>query len=422
MPEQSPPQDLVALQTRLLQLRACLYDPETDLPTLPAVLDQVRRLLDDHGSVRLLQVRIEQEQVLERIVGWERYDGLLRFLAARLREILATDGGRGWLLCQEHVRGDEFMVFLGDGRAADRVLGRLGGGLQIAGDDTAGDPEMLPLRTGRGVVRRQSALRTERCIYNALVEARQDLAQQGRALDRARERELRAILAEGRVSTVFQPIFRMPEREVIGYEALSRGPRATYLEAADNLFGFAERAGLLGELERLCVDRALESGVRLPRESTVFLNLSIVGLEHLESAGGGLAAVVERWGWSPRKVVLEITERTYADDPERLRDTVGLLRRRGFRVAIDDMGTGYSSLHVLADLKPDFIKLDHMLVRDLATEPIKQNLVSALTGFAATSESLVIAEGVERRDELDVLMGLGISLVQGFYFGQPEGV
>ena len=77
---------------------------------------------------------------------------------------------------------------------------------------------------------------------------------------------------------------------------------------------------------------------------------------------------------------------------------------------------------MLADLKPDFIKLDHMLVRDLATEPIKQNLVSALTGFAATSESLVIAEGVERRDELDVLMGLGISLVQGFYFGQPEGV
>ncbi len=422
MPERTPPQDLVALQTRLLQLRACLYDPETELPTLPAVLDQIRRLLDDHGTVQLLLVRVEQEQVLERIVGWERYDGLLRALATRLREVLAVEGGRGWLLSQEHVRGDQFMVFLGDAAAADRVLGRLGPGMAIPVNDDTGEADMLPLRAGRGVVRRQPALRTERCIYNALVEARRDLAQQGRALDRARERELRAILTEGRISTVFQPIYRVPEREVIGYEALSRGPLGTYLESADNLFGFAERAGLLGELERLCVDRALESGVRLPRSATVFLNLSIVGLEHLEASAGGLAAMVERRGWSPRSVVLEVTERTYADDPDGLRTTVELLRRRGFRVAIDDMGTGYSSLHVLADLKPDFIKLDHMLVRDLAAEPIKQNLVSALIGFAATSESLVIAEGVERHDELEVLLRLGVHLVQGFFFGLPEGV
>jgi EAL domain-containing protein (putative c-di-GMP-specific phosphodiesterase class I) len=84
------------------------------------------------------------------------------------------------------------------------------------------------------------------------------------------------------------------------------------------------------------------------------------------------------------------------------------------------MGTGYSSLNVLAELQPDFIKLDHMLVRDLATKPIKRNLVSAIIGFATTSSAVVIAEGVERADEATVLQELGVTLLQGHYFGHPK--
>ena len=84
------------------------------------------------------------------------------------------------------------------------------------------------------------------------------------------------------------------------------------------------------------------------------------------------------------------------------------------------MGTGYSSLHVVADLRPDFIKLDQLLVRELAASPIKQNLVSAVIRFAEGSHSEVIAEGVEREDEAQVLTSLGIRLVQGFLFGYPK--
>lgn len=415
--ERSP--DLVTLQTRVLQLRACLYDPETELPTLPAVLDQTRRMLDDRGSLQLLLIRIEQEQLLERVVGWEQYDGLLRALANHLREILARHGGASWLLCHEHVRGDSFLVFLTDTIAADRVMRAAADGL--AGlDADAGGPDPLPLRVGRGVVRRQAPLRTERCIYEGLVEARRDFARQGRVLDQARERDLRTILGAQEVATLFQPIVRLPGREAIGFEALSRGPRGSYLEPAEKLFGFAERSGLLPELELLCVDRALAAASRLPAGATLFLNLSILGLGHLEDTSGGLATLVSRRGWHPERCVLEITERTYADDPNRLRAMVELLRRKGFRVAIDDMGTGYSSMNVLADLKPDYIKLDHMLVRDLASEPIKQNLVGALVGFATTSRSLVIAEGVERPEEAEILQRLGVELMQGFYFGVPE--
>jgi EAL domain-containing protein (putative c-di-GMP-specific phosphodiesterase class I) len=157
----------------------------------------------------------------------------------------------------------------------------------------------------------------------------------------------------------------------------------------------------------------------LPGGRTLFINLSIHGLEYLETEGGGLARVVDRIGWPATDFVLEITERTYAESPERLQSRADELRGHGFRIAIDDMGTGFSSLNVLAELEPEYIKLDRTLVRDLATKPIKRNLVKAITGFAQTSRSVVIAEGVEQKDEVDVLEDLGIDLVQGYYFGVP---
>jgi EAL domain-containing protein (putative c-di-GMP-specific phosphodiesterase class I) len=177
---------------------------------------------------------------------------------------------------------------------------------------------------------------------------------------------------------------------------------------------------MLGEVELLCLERALANAARLPKGSVLFVNLSMLGLEYIESDADGLVGRITAAGRSSGECVLEITERTYAESPNRLRERLVELRKLGFRIAIDDMGTGYSALHVLADLQPDFIKLDKMLVRDLAAEPIKRNLVSAITGFAQTSKSVVIAEGVETEDEVAVLLDLGVELQQGFFFGYPE--
>lgn len=230
------------------------------------------------------------------------------------------------------------------------------------------------------------------------------------------------MLRDRTVQTLFQPIFRLPKRTIEGYEALSRGPQGSYLEAAENLFGFTERAGLLGEVELLCIERALENSRRLEPDSVLFLNLSIHGLDYLETEGVGLVETVLRAGLRSEQIVLEITERTYADNPDLLRSWIREIRREGFRIAIDDMGTGYSALHLVADLEPDFIKLDQMLVRELAGSPIKQNLVAAVIRFARDSRAQVIAEGVERADEAEVLTDLGVHLVQGFYFGVPRAV
>jgi EAL domain-containing protein (putative c-di-GMP-specific phosphodiesterase class I) len=152
----------------------------------------------------------------------------------------------------------------------------------------------------------------------------------------------------------------------------------------------------------------------------LFINLSNHGLEYLDSIGVKLHDLFSESGRKPQECVLEITERTYAESRAALKHRVAELRAAGFRVAIDDMGTGYSALHVLAELQPDFIKLNHMLVRDLPEEHIKRNLVSAITNFAATSHSVVIAEGVEREEEMRALVDLGVMLQQGFFFGRPK--
>jgi EAL domain-containing protein (putative c-di-GMP-specific phosphodiesterase class I)/GGDEF domain-containing protein len=413
-----PATDPIELQTRILQYRASLFDPVTKLPTLPVVLDRVRRMLDERGVLQVLLVRIEHEQNLERIVGWERYDSVLKNVARHLSGLLEAAARSGSLLCQENVRGDIFLVILADRFEASRLHDSLVEGISVT-DDT-GENETISVRVGQGVIKMRPALRVERTIYTGILEARQDFHRRGEALDQARLDQVRKILRERSIRTLFQPIVRLPDREVIGYEALSRGPSGSYLESAENLFGFTERAGLLGEVELLCLDRALANAKRLPDDATLFLNLSMLGLEYIEAEERGLTGRVKDAGRSPKKCVLEITERTYAESASRLRERVTELRQNGFRVAIDDMGTGYSALHVLAELQPDFIKLDKMLVRDLPDEPIKRNLVSAITGFARDSQSTVIAEGVETESEVDVLRDLGIELQQGFFFGYPK--
>lgn len=413
------PDDSVELRTRLLQYRASLFDPSTRLPTLPVVMDRVRRLLDDKGPVPVFVIRLEHEQQLERVVGWEHYDELLFDVSRYLGDVLARSISCDVVLCQEAVRGDVFIMFLADRDQADRLDRILAEGISLT-EEALGDTTPMALQIGRGLITRRPAERTERAIYSGILEARQDFHKRGELLDEARLVEARRVLADRSLTTLFQPIVGLPEREVLGYEALSRGPTGSYLCPAENFFGFAERSGMLGEAEHLCVELALERAAALPANTILFVNLSNHGLEYLDSIGVGLVDLVTASSVDPDRCVLELTERTYAESEAALKARVAELRRAGFRIAIDDMGTGYSALHVLAELRPDFIKLNHMLVRGLPSEPIKRNLVSAITSFAGTSRSVVIAEGVESEEEMKTLVELGVMLQQGYLFGRPE--
>jgi len=410
---------LAQLRLEVLKSRALFNDPVTGLPTLPTVLEDVRKLLDGKDRISVFQISFECEQNLEERLGWSRYDELLQLMAERLRQMVAEFGGpKQTVLCQAAVFSETFLVFSAESRSLSGVLRIQEEGLKDPGDPVT-HHGLLSVRFGRGAIIREPKQRIERCIYAGLLQAGRDWDRQGVLLDEARMAETGALIRKRNIRTLFQPIRRLSDLGIEGFEALSRGPAGGYFEMAENLFGFAERAGLLGEVELICLEKALENSRELEQNGLLFINLSNAGLEYVEAEGGGLVAMIERHGLDPSKIVLEITERTFAANPSVLQQRVESFRQAGIRIAIDDMGAGYSSLHIVAELRPDFIKLDQLLVRDLPASTIKQNLVSAVLRFAADTGSRVIAEGVEKTAEARVLEDLGVALVQGFHFGYP---
>jgi len=407
------------LRLEILKYRTHFQDPVTGLPTLPMVLETVRKLLDGRERISVFLLSFEREQNLEERLGWGQYDGLLRLVTEKLGAMIRNGEEELSILCQEAVFSETFLLFSANPKKTLEINAFVERGLDV-GWEIGGGHGVLRLRSGRGAVIREPKQRIERSIYFGIQQARRDYDRKGEMLDEARKTETSELLRSRRIRTLFQPIRFLKTREIAGFEALSRGPSGGYFELAENLFGFAERAGLLGEIELLCLERALENCVDIDPEKMLFLNLSNSGLEYVEAEGNGLIQVIEEYGVDPARVVLEITERTFADNPSVLQKRVERFRGAGIRIAIDDMGAGYSSLNIVAELRPDFIKLDQLLVRDLPASPIKQNLVSAVLGFANDTGSRVIAEGVEDESEARVLEDLGIDLVQGYHFGRPH--
>jgi len=123
---------------------------------------------------------------------------------------------------------------------------------------------------------------------------------------------------------------------------------------------------------------------------------------------------------SPERVVIEITERTAIKDYPKFRERLRAFRERGFRFAVDDAGSGYAGLGSIANLEPDFIKLDISLINAIDTNFIKQNLVETMVKFANDHGAKVIAEGVERAEEFNAVHELGVHLVQGFFLHRPS--
>ena len=218
------------------------------------------------------------------------------------------------------------------------------------------------------------------------------------------------VLASGKLSSVFQPMYSLKERTVAGFECLSRfaaeprqGPGFWFAEAA--------AVGMGAELELGALRRALPALAQLPKRLALSFNVSPQLL-----LDGGLQPELEGIA---QRVVVEITEHETVKEYERLVTALAPLRKLGVRVAIDDAGAGYASFRHIVKLEPDIIKLDLSLTRDIDHDPARRALASALIRYARETKSEIIAEGVETQAELDTLLGLGITKAQGYFFGKP---
>lgn len=211
---------------------------------------------------------------------------------------------------------------------------------------------------------------------------------------------------------VYQPIVRWSDRSTFAYEALVRTEEPS-LRRPDQLFEAAERLDRLRDVGRMIRAQVAET-IRRMGSPCVFMNVHPQDLEddELLSPSSPLASVASR-------VVLEVTERASLDDVDDVRARVATLRQNGFRLAVDDLGAGYSSLTAFAQLQPEVVKLDMSLVRGVDTEPTKRKLIESMTRLCRDLGMLVVAEGVESQGERRALVQAGCDYLQGYYFARP---
>lgn len=219
------------------------------------------------------------------------------------------------------------------------------------------------------------------------------------------------VLNKNAFHCVFQPIVSLSSNQPQGYESLCRFAGQPY-RSPDKWFADAHEAGLGEMLELAVIKRAIGALDKLPQNVYLSLNASPATitsglLDPLISASSG------------GRLVLEITEHASVQDYEALTEALKPLRRKGVRLAIDDAGAGYASLHHILALRPEKIKLDMSLTRTVDVDAARRALTSALVFFSRETDSTIIAEGVETQPELDTLRQLGVPYGQGYFIGKP---
>ncbi|MFY0676575.1 MAG: GGDEF domain-containing protein [Neptuniibacter sp.] len=235
-----------------------------------------------------------------------------------------------------------------------------------------------------------------------------------------RRKMLLEILESEALYPHFQPIVDLKKGLVIGHEALIRGPAGSVMASPGALFQTAIENNLLHTLELLSRRCSLEKFAELKSGGKLFLNISASLLGTPEHTEGFTSDLIQELGISLQDIVIELSEQHPFDQHGLSNNAVQYYRSMGFQVAVDDLGTGYSGLKLWSELKPEYVKIDRHFVAKIDREPVKREFVRAICNISNVMGCKVIAEGIERQEEAEVLLELGITYGQGFYLGYPS--
>jgi EAL domain-containing protein (putative c-di-GMP-specific phosphodiesterase class I) len=229
---------------------------------------------------------------------------------------------------------------------------------------------------------------------------------------------LDAILARGALHSVFQPLVRLRDGALVGYEMLTRGPAGHRLEAPLDLIVEARRTGRLSDLDWAMVTSGLTAALALPTEAplTFFLN---VESDNLSTPVPPVVLDLLAQAQRRRTLVVEFTERCLTQDPAALLRTVVNFRRQGGGVALDDLGAEPASLALLPVLDPDVVKLDMGLVRRHQSREVAM-ITNAVRAHCESTGAVALAEGIESQRDVLVAQALGAEYGQGWWFGRPD--
>ncbi len=414
------------LRTGYLRLRAALRDPVSGLFAYPLYFDEVRALLTDRQRVGTVWVSLGDRRIVEAIYGWEAYDQLVGAAARFLGDARGALMPESSILATAGVHADAFTAFVPTDRAGRELdhasLAAITSEIEERLDhelskNASGGTSSFGVRVGGALLTDNPFHRFERRVYLALDEARSDAERPRNADQLTWLTELHRVLRERDVQTFFQPIVDLSTGSPIGLEAYSRGPVGSVFRLPRVMFSVGHEAGFAAELDRMCHRTALEALAGRPAPGLLFLNTSAENLFDPEWTSRETEEALARAGLSPHEVVLEVAESQLVAEPETYRDAFRPLRRMGYRLSIDDVGSGSRSVTLVEKLRPDFLKFDLTLVRGLSEDRLRREVVRSLVRLAERAEARLVAERVETQEERDALVECGAHLAQGYLFG-----
>jgi EAL domain-containing protein (putative c-di-GMP-specific phosphodiesterase class I) len=271
---------------------------------------------------------------------------------------------------------------------------------------------------GHTTVFHNPGLGTDRQICEGSERARRDAALNEAIARRERHKLFEDLVLAEDVAILYEPIVNLTTREVLGYEALVRGPWKSEFHSPDRLFQLAEETDLVFELDCLCRRTALRGARGLEAGRKLFLNCLPTAIHDPAFRGEVLQKTLQDLRLRPEDMVFEISERESIENFSIFREISDHYKELGFQIALDDTGVAYGSLEAVMELAPDFIKVDLSLVRGIDTDPPRQELLRALHAVAGKLGGQIIAEGIETTEELETIQGLGIPYGQGYLFGR----
>jgi EAL domain-containing protein (putative c-di-GMP-specific phosphodiesterase class I)/GGDEF domain-containing protein len=392
-------------------------------------LDELLMILQNHGSLAVLLIDLSQLSQVEHDYGskaFEKVQAAATDLVAGLKgkEVRSDD-----ILATNDRGGDAFLVFLSPRRSnrpariaeLQKVASRIESYVNQSLAKLASPylRERLHVTVGFALVLHNPLVMPERLLARLEQDAWESVRFQ-RTQARFRDRsELQEILLNDGIRTFFQPIMRMRDRTVLGYEALTRGPEGTCLQSPLHLFDIAAEADLVFELDRLCRRRALVNSKGLPTDAMLFINVLPSSMYDPDFQNAGLVEGLEELELSPKRVVFELTEKYAIENYTLFGEAVRNFKEMGYSIAVDDIGAGHSGLEKIAHLQPRYLKFDRELVREIHASYVRREMVKALKILADKMGSTIIAEGIEMQEELETLLDLGIEYGQGYLLGRP---
>jgi diguanylate cyclase (GGDEF)-like protein len=410
-------------------------DELTGLATQPRLVERLSAALrqPDGRRVAVLQLDLDRFSLLNATYGWAEGNRVLRTIARRLRtsltngESLARTGADTFVVLTERARNDDEVVSLAEWLGRAVALPLLIDGREVTVTASVGVAIAEPLSTNPEDLLRDADVATLKA--KALGGAGHVVSSHVLRTDSAKrvaiQRALGGALARGELWLEYQPEVAIDDRTVVGAEALMRWDSEELGSVPPSEFiPIAEETGLIVAIGNWAMGEAIRqaAGWQLPRPDTNDLYVA-VNVAPRQLADPGFAAGVEEAlrsaGLPPRRLCIEVTERTVVGAWDAASSALQRLADIGVRIALDDFGTGYSSLAYLVRLPIQILKLDASFVKRLASDEADVAVVEAVVTLARRLGLQVVAEGVEDEAQRAELQRLGCHIVQGYELGHP---